>query len=226
MNVTSERAADRAYRLLRNDIVAGLLYGGHHLAETELAEQYGFSRTPIREALRRLQSEGLVEVLPHRGARVIDWHSYDIEGMYDLRAAVESFLTRRAALRVSNHQLNELAALCDRMEQVTDEGSAGDPQTIADFTELNASFHGLIAEIADAPYALPARNMLVVLPVILQAVHNYAPLGYRRSNSHHRELLTAFEARDGEWAENVMRLHVLSSKAALMEEVRRSRASG
>ena len=95
MNVNLERAADRAYELLRNDIVAGVLAGGCRLAETELAEQYGLSRTPIRESLRRLQAEGLVEVIPHRGARVINWQSFDVEGMYDLRTAIEAFVARR-----------------------------------------------------------------------------------------------------------------------------------
>ena len=69
-----QHAANRAYRLLRNDIVTGIISAGSHLAETDLAEQYGFSRTPIRESLRRLQAEGLVEVFPHRGTRVVDWH--------------------------------------------------------------------------------------------------------------------------------------------------------
>lgn len=225
MSTKLERAADRAYQLLRNDIVAGVLGGGRHLAETELAEQYGLSRTPIRESLRRLQSEGLIEVIPHRGARVVDWHAFDVDGMYDLRVVIECFVTRRAATRLTDEQIAELADLCDQMEAVTGAGKAGDPDTVAAFTELNALFHGGIAEASDASYALPARNMLVALPVILQAVHNYAPLGYRRSNAHHRELLDAFRAKDPDWAENVMRLHVMSSKAAIMAEVRRSAAA-
>lgn len=220
MNVNLERAADRAYQLLRNDIVAGILTGGRHLAETELAEQYGLSRTPIRESLRRLQAEGLVEVIPHRGARVIDWHSFDVEGMYDLRAAVEAFVARRAATRLSDAQIADLAALCDKMEDVARHGQAGDPNTVTAFTELNAQFHGGIAECADASYALPARNVLVVLPVILQAVHHYAPTGYTRSNNNHRELLDAFRAKDPDWAEHVMRTHVLSSKSSLMAKLR------
>ena len=215
------RAADRAYQLLRNDIVAGVLGGGRHLAETELAEMYGLSRTPIRESLRRLQSEGLVEVVPHRGARVVDWHAFDVEGMYDLRVAVECFVTRRAATRMTDAEIDYLARLCDQMEAVAAEGEAGSPATVAGFTELNALFHGAIAEAADASYALPARSMLVALPVILAAVHNYAPLGYKRSNDHHRELLEAFRAKNADWAEDVMRLHVVSSKASIMAEVLR-----
>jgi DNA-binding GntR family transcriptional regulator len=75
--------------------------------------------------------------------------------------------------------------------------------------------------MADAEYAEPARHILVALPVILRAVHNYAPLGYQRSNSHHRELLEAFKINDPDWAESIMRLHVTASKSAIMAELHR-----
>ena len=118
-------AAGNAYQLMRNDIVSGVLVGGSRLTETDLAAQYGLSRTPIRESLRRLQSEGLIEVIPHRGARVVDWHTFDIEGMYDLRILVECFITRRAATRITPDVVDELTELCDQMEAITKEGKAG-----------------------------------------------------------------------------------------------------
>ena len=216
MKASSERAADQAYRMLRDDIVGGVLSGGSHLAETDLAEQYGFSRTPIRESLRRLQSEGLVEVIPHRGARVLDWRSFDIEGIYELRAVVEAFVARRAATRVNEKAIAELDFLCDRMEDSTNSSLQPKSRMIADFVDLNAKFHGMIAEAADANYVVPARNVLVVLPVILQALHNYAPTSYARSNRHHRELIDAFRQKDADWAESIMRAHVLSSKTNLI----------
>ena len=219
-------AAQRAYQLLRRDIVAGVIAAGSKLAENDLAEQYGLSRTPIREALRRLQSEGLVEVEPNRGARVVDWHNFDVEGIYDLREALEAFITRRAATRISTEKIKELAAVCDEMEHVTTTGSASDPSVMTAFAELNARFHGSIAEYADAPYAVPARNVVVVLPLILQALHQYAPLGYSRSNQHHRELLDAFTARDPDWAEAIMRTHVVSSKSALMRRLAQQAGQG
>jgi len=226
MGMKVNGAVDSAYQLIRNDIVSGALTGGYRLTETELADQYGLSRTPIREGLRRLQSEGLIEVIPHRGARVVDWHNFDIEGMYDLRILVECFITRRAATRITQDVIVELAELCDQMEAITREGIAGDPDTVAVFTELNGRFHGRISEVADAEYAQPARHILVALPIILRAVHNYAPLGYQRSNSHHRELLEAFRIKDADWAESVMQLHVTASKSAIIDELRRTTDGG
>jgi len=220
MEPKGERAADRAYLMLRQEIITGELPGGAHLAEADLAAQYGLSRTPIRESLRRLQSEGLVEVEPHRGARVVDWNSFDIEGIYDLRALIEAFVARRAAVRVTDAQLAELEELCDRMESLTVDGSFADAKVMSDFAQLNEQFHGGIAGAAGADYVVPARNMLVVLPVILQALHSYATVDIERSNRHHRELLSAFRSREAEWAASVMKSHVLASKKRLMEAIR------
>ena len=219
MQAKSESAADRAYVLLRREIVGGALPAGAHLAEADLAAQYGLSRTPIRESLRRLQSEGLVEVVPHRGARVVDWHSFDIEGIYDLRALIEAFVARRAASRLDDDELDRLGMYCDKMESLTAEGTLANAEVMSDFVDFNELFHGTIATAAGADYVVPARNMLVVLPVILQALHNYATVDIERSNRHHRELLSAFRSRDAEWAGSVMTSHVLSSKTRLMEAI-------
>ncbi len=83
------RAVDRVYTRLRADILDGVHPPGARLGEAELAERTGSSRTPVREALRRLEVEGLVEVLPHRGARVPDWTPEDLEEIYDLRMLLE-----------------------------------------------------------------------------------------------------------------------------------------
>lgn len=215
-----QHAANQAYRLLRNDIVTGIISAGSHLAETDLAEQYGFSRTPIRESLRRLQAEGLVEVFPHRGARVVDWHNFDVEGIYDLRVAIESFVARRAAVRLDSSGISKLSTLCDEMERATETVQTGDIDTASKFADLNAQFHGSIADAAGAEYVIPARNVLVVLPLILQALHNFAPVGYQRSNQHHRELLEAFAYADSDWASAIMTTHVLASKTILMARLK------
>jgi len=221
---SGERAADRAYHLLRREIVAGTIPAGSHLAEAELATQYELSRTPIRESLRRLQSEGLVEVIPHRGARVVDWNSFDVEGIYDLRALVEGFVARRAATRLSPGQVDHLESLCVQMEELTAQADFADVETMSGFAFLNDQFHGGVAEASGADYVIPARNVLVVLPVILQALHNYAPVDVNRSHRHHRELLDAFRAKDPAWAESIMTTHVLSSKTRLMDQVRAKEA--
>jgi DNA-binding GntR family transcriptional regulator len=198
--------------MIRGDIVAGVLSGGTRLGEKHLAEHYGFSRTPVREALGRLQAEGMVEAEPHRGARVVDWKNLDIAAIYDLRAVVEGFIVRRAALLISEAEIERLSRLCDRMEE-----AAGSAPTDADrTTELNHEFHGTIARAAGGDIIAAMRNGVVLSPVVLRTVYDPTPEDRARSDRHHRELLAAFRARNADWAESVMLAHVYSTKSRLL----------
>lgn len=218
----SERAADRAYRMIRADILSGGLSGGTRLGEKYLAEHYGFSRTPVREALRRLQAEGLIEAAPHRGARVVDWKSLDIAAIYDLRAVVEGFIVRRAALLITEAEIDRLAGLCDRMEEAARSMRLGAEQLIDQTTEFNYEFHGAIARSAGGEIIAAMRNGVVLSPLVLRTVYDYTPEDQARSNHHHRELLAAFRARSADWAESVMLAHVYSAKSRLLSSRERA----
>ena len=91
------RLASEAYEKVRGRILSGELGDGVRLGEEELAEALSISRTPVREALRRLAAEGLVELLPNRGARVPRWDESDVNDIFDLRAVLESHAAGRAA---------------------------------------------------------------------------------------------------------------------------------
>ena len=108
-------AADRAYGALRDGILDGRYGFGDKLGEIEIAEELGLSRTPVREALRRLGSEGLIEVLPNRGARVRTWTAQDLEETYELRAVLEGLAARRAATRIDPAALDEMDRLAATM---------------------------------------------------------------------------------------------------------------
>jgi len=212
----SERAADRAYRMIRGDILSGQLSGGTRLGEKYLAEHYGFSRTPVREALGRLQAEGMVEAEPHRGARVVDWKSLDIAAIYDLRAVVEGFIVRRAALLISESEIERLSELCDQMEEAVRSMELGAEQLIDQTTKFNHEFHGAIARAAGGEIIATMRNGVVLSPLVLRTVYDYTPEDQARTNHHHRELLAAFRARSADWAESVMLAHVYSTKSRLL----------
>jgi DNA-binding GntR family transcriptional regulator len=216
VEVPSERAADRAYRLIRGDIVSGGLPADSRLGETALGDRYGLSRTPVREALRRLQSEGLVEVSPHRGARVFDWRRLDIEAIYDLRAEVEGFLVRRAAMTIKDDEIERLAELCDQMEEVARELPRGAPEFTDRTADMNQEFHGAIARAAGGELFAGIRNSVVLAPLLLRTVSDYTPEDQERTNHHHREMLAAFRARSSDWAESVMLAHVYSAKSRLL----------
>ncbi|WP_030175464.1 GntR family transcriptional regulator [Spirillospora albida] len=204
------RAADTAYATLRQMILSGEAAAGSRLGEAELAETLGLSRTPVREALQRLGADGLVEVLPHRGARVVRWSRADLEEIFELRALLEPYAAERAARRRPDAAvLAELTALCDAMER------SGDPAEIA---RLNSAFHGAVID-ASGNRRLPALLTSVMhAPLIVGTFRRYDAGALARSMNHHRELVAALTAGDPDWAGSVMRAHIRAAAAGPISE--------
>jgi DNA-binding GntR family transcriptional regulator len=211
------QAADRAYEALRGGILAGRYGFGERLGEIEVAEELGLSRTPVREALRRLGSEGLVDVLPNRGARVRTWTAQDLEETYELRAVLEGLGARRAALRQDDATLAELDVLAGEMVRVDPSLGHRPPGDFADLAALNARFHALIITASGSAQLGATLAGRVQLPLVMRTYRRYTPAALARSHAHHREIVDALRARDGTWAESVMRSHVLAARAVLME---------
>jgi DNA-binding GntR family transcriptional regulator len=198
---------------LRAAILGGELHAGARLGEVELAEQLGVSRTPVREALRRLATEGLVELLPNRGAYVTEWSAADLEDIYELRATLESHASRRAATRITDEEIAELERLCDLMEACSRDGSEEALDRLAD---RNADFHRLILDAAGSTRLTTLVAAVVQVPLAIRTFHRYSPGALRRSAGHHRELTEAFRARSPEWASAVMQSHILAARSVLL----------
>ncbi len=212
-------ASEQAYRLVRADILSGDLPGGSRLGENQLAEKYGISRTPIRESLRRLQAEGLVEVEPNRGARVISWQDLNISNLYDLRASLESVIVRQATLLISDQVIGRLTELCDEMEHNARTLPQGSEDLLDQTTQLNYEFHGTIAGVIGGEMIAIMRRGVVLSPLVMRAVHEYTSEDQIRSNQHHREIIAAFRARSPEWASSVMLSHIYASKSRLLSSL-------
>lgn len=204
------RLATEAYAQLRGRILSGELSDGARLAEEDLAETLGISRTPVREALRRLAAEGLVELLPNRGARVPTWDDDDVEDIFELRALLESHAAHRAASRVDESALGELTSLCEAMEGV--EVDLADVDGLTELATINRRWHSAVVAAADSPRLSALVSSLVHVPVVMQTFKNYSEAALERSLRHHREVVEALSVRDGEWASAVMRAHVLAAR--------------
>src|SRR5438067_4229529 len=111
-------ASAAATELIREAIIDGRLPPGQRLKEEELARELGISRTPVREALLVLQTEGLVDAAPNRGAVVRSHDGDDLEDLYQLRALLEGYAARRAAANITVASLADLRASCERFESV------------------------------------------------------------------------------------------------------------
>lgn len=204
------RLADSAYDTLRHQILSGELVHGERLAEEEIAETLGISRTPVREALRRLAAEGLVDVAPNRGASVARWESADLQEIFDLRAILESYAAEQATSNTSPELFATLESICDEMES-TYARSKGS-RALQALASGNRRFHRSIMEAADSPRLLAMIDSLTHVPVVMQTFTQYSPHALERSLHHHREILDAMRAGDATWAASVMRAHILAAR--------------
>ena len=114
---------EQVYVRLRDLIVQGLLSPGSRIIETEIASRLGVSRTPVREAMRRLHTEGLLTFIPHRGAFVARLEERDIYKIYDLRVVLEGYAAQMAAIEASEDQLDELERLAAQMVRMVERGA-------------------------------------------------------------------------------------------------------
>lgn len=206
-------AAEHAYAVVRDGILDGTFELGARLPEEDVAARAGVSRTPVREALRRLAAEGFVTFTPNRGAQVASWTAGDLEEIFQLRALLESHAAGQAATRIAPAQLVELHALADDMERAADRAT---PRALDRIAERNTAFHRTILAATGSRRLHSLLETVIVVPLVHRTFHRYTPAALRRSMDHHRELLAAFEAGDGTWAASVMRTHVLAARAVLL----------
>ena len=139
---------------LRLDILEGKVKPGAWLRQEHLAQEYGVSQMPVREALKQLAAEGLVEHIPYRGARVVTFTREDIEDLYACRAFLEGMAARWAARNITAEELRELGGLQDRMREC-----AG-PSRLAEYRELNRRFHSIIFGASRRAYLVRTLNQL------------------------------------------------------------------
>jgi DNA-binding GntR family transcriptional regulator len=199
--------SDIVCAMLRELIITGELAAGEPLRQRDLAARFGVSQTPVREALRRLESEGLVANDPHRGATVTG--SADaVEDNSQIRAVLEPLGARRAARSVTTAQLQRLQALNDQMATIPD----GDPR----YGALNREFHFAIYEAAASPVLLSMMRLLwQAMPVGPKVTRPHI-----ESVAQHQELIEALTAGDAEGAAEITVRHILSTHH-LQDEISR-----
>ena len=199
-----------AYVAIRDRILDGRFAVDDHLVEADLAAQLDVSRTPVREALRRLASEGLVTFQPNRGTRVAGWTDAELAEIFELRALLESYGARLAATRVTDEGLANMRELAGEMEDLV----AADPGQ-EDFHQValaNNAFHLAVLRAAGNERLVAILSSLVHVPLVQRTFAHYSPEALHRSLAHHREIISALEMRDGLWAESVMRAHILAAR--------------
>jgi DNA-binding GntR family transcriptional regulator len=210
-------SAERALATLRDAIMGGDLAPGARLGEVELADRLGVSRTPVREALSRLAAEGLVEIVPNRGARVVTWTVAELEGVFDLRSVLEPQLTAHAVPNAAPGDIDVLDALARRMHEV---GTPGPGQDLDALVPLNRAFHDRLVALAAHPALATALAAAIHPPIVRRNFLTYDEASLRRSLAHHSEIVAALRAGDPEWARAVMTSHIANARAVMVRAAR------
>jgi len=198
------KASDKAYETIRAMILSGELSSGEQLSEEALAERCGVSRTPVRDAMRRLEAELLVRRNESQRSFVADWSLSDVADAFELRAMMEGYAARRAAERMDDATLKRLR-ICNSAIYTAVRGKTPDVHA---FLEYNKKFHEIILETADSRRLTSLLGALIEQPVVWRTAQHYGREAFNRSHSEHDDLLSAFARRDGPWAEAVMAGHI------------------
>ena len=201
---------------LRKDILAGTFQVGERLKIQELSRRYGVSPMPVREALQKLEGEGLVQIEPNRGARVRRVDLRFIHNMYDIRAAIDGMLVRKATERVTAQTLEKIRDAVEAYEQAVADG-----EQAASF-EANRHLHEILHETArneDAQAILSQRWGLIEC---LRSTFRSGPERMQEAIREHRGLLEALENRDADEAERIAKLHCENARIDLIKQMQKA----
>jgi len=208
--------SEYAYRALNTAIREGRLPQGARLREAVLAGQLGVSRTPVREALHRLQSRGLLEDIPGRGLIVVEITQARLDEIYHLRELLEGGAARHAALNASAADLNQID---ERYAALQAAGSL--PENLA---AANRRFHDAIADAAHNRHLRSALDDLTDASALLRGTTFSEPTRVRQAEREHKAILDAILARQPDLAEQAAREHVRAAHRERSMMLRRQRA--
>lgn len=208
-----------AYHRIRRWIVEGHLRPGERLVEQRLAEDLDLSRTPVREALRMLQSEGLVAFEPNRGARVRELSRAHIADLYELRGRLEAMATELAAIRATPDEKAALEAADAAFAAAARDARTGDLDAVRAVFHQNDVFHLTLLAAAHHEPLVQALVRSVDHTLVFQAFRHYDHHGMERSVEFHALITAAVLAGEGERAGRLMHEHVLQGRDQLFAVV-------
>ena len=206
---------DVVFNTLRDGILRGELEPGERLMEVHLAQKLGVSRTPIREAIRKLELEGLVQMIPRKGAVVASITEEDLRDVLEVRKVLECLAVELACQKRTEHNMVELK---DALEGFRREMHSRNPSKIA---VRDVAFHDVIYRITDN------RRLIQILNNLREQMYRYR-LEYIKDEkkrmtlvSEHMDIVSAIENRNAEAAKAAITLHIINQQATVLDNLRK-----
>lgn len=197
----------KVFQKIREDILSGVYQDGDELREITLGEKLGVSRTPVREALRQLELEGLVTIVPNKGAFVTAITQKDVKDIYMVRSLLEGLCARWATRNITEDQINEMEEIVYLAEYRLKKRGEGQARQVS---ELDGRFHKVLYEASDSR----------ILEHVLKDFHKYVKMARQlsvgtpdraeHSVAEHRGILEAIKSKDEELAERLANEHIMN----------------
>jgi DNA-binding GntR family transcriptional regulator len=198
----AQRTSEGVARVLREAILFGRFKAGEPLRERTLGAELGLSRTPIREALFILQGEGLVDLIPNRGATVRSITPDDIAQIYSLRAVLEAHAARIAAQTRTDQDLADMEEAHARLKRIGARGTA------AEQAQGDLAFHSAISASTGSRMLTTITREVLAFTVAYRSRYTYPKTHFKIANEQHRSILDAVRDRDADRAEALTQSHI------------------
>ncbi len=208
------------FETVREAIITGQLPPGERIMETQLAEELGVSRTPVREAIRKLELEGLVAIIPRRGAYVAGLSLKDIIEVFEIRGALEGLAAALAAERITDEELDKLERHLVKSAELI--GRAD----LEGMVEIDTGFHLLLYE------ASRNKRLANIISNLREQIHRFrqTSLSYpgrmKDALEEHRKIVEAISARNPELARELAQEHIENAENSIMQVIRAEKAKG
>lgn len=210
-NINRLNLTDEAYNILANRIVNRKLKPGARLIEDELAEDIGISRTPIREALNRLAQDGLIELIPRKGAQVSRLKARDVEEIYELRKLLEGLATEKATASISKEELNEIRKLMKRSE-------LSSKRRLEYFLKVDLKLHNLIISHCDNSRLIKMIKSLHNFVSSFRVLDAQYARRIKQAHKEHKAILKALFKKDATAARLLIEQHIDNAKKNILSD--------
>ena len=201
INIDNTPLSEKIAQTIRNNIIKGIIKPGERLVEPKLSEMLGISRTPIREALRLLEMEGFIDIIPRRGAVVTTLTRKDIDDIFIIKMKLEPLASRLAVDHIEKADLDKMSELAVKME-------AGSAKGVTQLINWNYDFHNIFI------YKCHNDRLIRMLEGLQQqfkraTVYSFTTEGRtKKVNEEHENLISAFEKKETDKVEKIVETHV------------------
>jgi DNA-binding GntR family transcriptional regulator len=217
----SRSIADQIYERTKRDILNGIIKPGQRLHEVDVANAVSASRTPVREAFRRLEQENLVERVARGGVRVIQLEWEAVKDLYDLRTVLETYAIKLACEKITSEQIVTLKQIKAQAMELLSSPELSSDYVFSRFMELNAQFHETIYQATGSHFLMVIINQLRGIVQVMRSMSLQVEQSSTRAWAEHNRLIQYLEKHDVQSAQDLIQQHVQNAAQEVLSVMKR-----